>query len=337
MPFALLRETTADLADDATKVGKGVVKEPLTIFTELRAFLQDVYNYIVDADFVGHVLASALVAFLGVVVFRILTRGVPRVLQWRRRDRESLLDEEAVARVKRQDTAITLIRNALRYVVFIIVVLVILSIFFNNPLPAVAGTTIIAAVIGFGAQSFLRDVIAGFSIVFEGQYSVGDFVHIKPQDVSGIVEELGLRMTKIRSLSGEVSYIPNGAMQGVVNYVSGQQRFNVEVQVSDSEAAARVEHALGEASELYLSPPRLVERSEADGRIRMRIVAGVLPSMAWLVEENLTQRIKAAAGEDSLAAEPLIYKVDQANLRRIRSLLPQEAERHLPPQADKKL
>jgi moderate conductance mechanosensitive channel len=338
MLFALLQETTASLADDATKVGKGVAEEPLSIFNWLREFLQDVSSNIVDPNFVGKVLASALVVFLGVLVFRILTRGVPRILQWRRSSsRDSLLDEEAVARVKRQDTAITLIRNALRYVVFIIVVLVILSIFFNNPLPAVAGTTIIAAVIGFGAQSFLRDVIAGFSIVFEGQYSVGDFVHIKPQDVSGIVEELGLRMTKIRSLSGEVSYVPNGAMQGVINYVSGQQRFNVEVQVSDPEAATRVEHALGEASELYLSPPRLIERGEADGRVRMRIVAGVLPSMAWLVEENLTQRIKAAAGEDSLAAEPLIYKVDQANLRRIRSLLPQEAERNLPPQANRKL
>ena len=337
MPFALLQETTANLADDATKVAKGMAEEPLSIFTGLREFLQDVYKYILGPDFVGNVLASLLVAFLGVLIFRILTRGVPRILQWRRRNRESLLDEEAVARVKRQDTAITLMRNALRYVVFIIVVLVILSIFFRNPLPAAAGTTIIAASIGFGAQSFLRDVIAGFSIVFEGQYSVGDFVHIKPQDVSGIVEELGLRMTKVRSLSGEVSYIPNGAMQGVVNYVSGQQRFTVEVQVSDSEAAARVENALGEASELYLSPPRLVERNEADGRVRMRIVAGVLPSMAWLVEENLTGRIKAAAGEDSLATEPLIYKVDQANLRRIRSLLPQEAERNLPRQADKKL
>ncbi|MGH3147930.1 MAG: hypothetical protein ACRDTR_19235, partial [Rubrobacter sp.] len=89
--------------------------------------------------------------------------------------------------------------------------------------------------------------------------------------------------------------------------------------------------------ELYLSPPRLVERSEADGRTRMRIVAGVLPSMSWLVEENLAQHIKAAAGEEALAAEPLTYNVDQANLRRIRSLLPQEAERNLPPQADKKL
>src|SRR5919107_871735 len=316
MHLALLQEEPADLAGNAKRVAKSAAEEPMSIFEGLREFLQDVYKYILGPDFIGNVLASLLVAFLGILVFRILTRGVPRVLRWRRRNRESLLDEEAVARVKRQDTAITLMRNALRYVVFIIVVLVILSIFFRNPLPAAAGTPIIAAVIGFRAHGFLRDVIARFSIVFE---------------------ELGLRMTKVRSLSGEVSYIPNGAMQGVVNYVSGQQRFNVEVQVSDSEAAAKVEHALGEASELYLSPPRIIERSEADGRIRMRIVAGVLPSMAWLVEENLTQRIKAAAGEDSLIADPLIYNVDQANLRRIRSLLPEDAERNLPPQANRKL
>jgi moderate conductance mechanosensitive channel len=340
MLFALLEQETTGIAGAADKAGDvaaDATEQPRAIFEGLTAFLQNVSAYVLGPDFVGNVLASVLVIFLAILFFRILTRGVPRVLRWQRRNRQSLLDAEAVTRIKRQDTAITLMRNALRYVVFIFVVLFILSIFFRNPLPAAAGTTILAAILGFGAQSFLRDVIAGFSIVFEGQYSVGDFVLIKPQDVSGVVEELGLRMTKIRSLSGEVSYIPNGTMQGVVNYISGQQRFNVEVQVSDADAAARVASALGESSELYLSPPRLVERNEAEGRVRMRIVAGVLPSMAWLVEDNLTGRIKAAAGEDSLAAEPLIYKVDQANLRRIRSLLPQEAERNLPPQADKKL
>jgi small conductance mechanosensitive channel len=340
MLFVLLEEETTGIAGAADKAGKvaaDATEQPRAIFKGLTEFLQNVSTYVLGPDFVGNVLASLLIIVLAILFFRVLTRGVPRVLRWRRRNRQSLLDAEAVTRIKRQDTAITLMRNALRYVVFIFVVLFILSIFFRNPLPAAAGTTILAAILGFGAQSFLRDVIAGFSIVFEGQYSVGDFVLIKPQDVSGVVEELGLRMTKIRSLSGEVSYIPNGTMQGVVNYISGQQRFNVEVQVSDAEAASRVENALGESSELYLSPPRLVERNEAEGRVRMRIVAGVLPSMAWLVEDNLTGRIKAAAGEDSLATEPLIYKVDQANLKRIRSLLPQEAERNLPPQADKKL
>ena len=306
--------------------------------SRVQQFFAGVYDYLTSTEFIGNVIASALVILLGLFAYRVLTHGVPRVLRWRRRMAEDLLDAESVARIKRQDTAITLIRNALRYVFFIIVVLFILSIFFRNPLPATAGATIIAAVIGFGAQSFLRDVIAGFSIIFEGQYSVGDFIHVKPQDVSGIVEELGLRMTKIRSLSGEVSYIPNGAIQGVTNYVSGRQRFNVEVQLSDAGAAESVLKSLDETTELYLNPPRLAERNETeDGRVRLRIVAGVLPSMSWLVEEHLVERIKAAAGEEALAADPLVYKIDQTNLRRIRDLLPQEAERNLPREANKKL
>jgi moderate conductance mechanosensitive channel len=285
-------------------------------------FFTDVYGYLVSTDFIVSVISSVLVVLLGIVVYRVLTHGVPRILRWRQR--RGVLDAEAVARIKRQDTAITLVRNALRYVIFIIVALFVLSIFINNPLPATAGATILAAVIGFGAQSFLRDIIAGFSIVFEGQYSVGDFIEVEPTKAAGIVEEFGLRTTKIRALSGELIFIPNGTMLGVRNYVSGQQRFTVEVQLSDPKAVDRVLEALPEASNLYLFPPRLVERDDAEGRVRLRIVAGVLPSMSWLVEETLTERIKAAAGEDALASDPLIYKVDQANLSRIRSLIPED-------------
>ncbi len=335
MPLALLQngpsEETTGIQGAMNETAEDAGRE----ISRVQEIFANFYDYLTSTEFVSSVIASALVILLGIFAYRVLTHGLPRVVRWRRR--ADLLDAEAVARKKRQDTAITLVRNALRYVIFLIVVLFILSIFVRNPLPATAGATIIAAVIGFGAQSFLRDVIAGFSIVFEGQYSVGDFIEVQPQGVSGIVEELGLRMTKIRSLSGEVSYVPNGAMQGVTNYVSGQQRFSVEVQLSEAEAVPRVLGSLNEARELYLTPPRLVERDERGGRVRLRIMAGVLPSMAWLVEENLTERIKAAAGEDSLAADPLVYKVDQANLRRIRELLPQEVERNLPPEAGRKL
>ncbi len=326
-------ETTG--IEGAVNAGQEATQETRTLLSTISEYLESLYDYVTSAEFVGNVIASVVVAFLGLFLYRTLTRGVPRIMRWRRR--RNLLDAEAVARIKRQDTAITLLRNALRYVIFTFVALVILSIFVRNPLPAAAGTTILAAILGFGAQSFVRDVIAGFSIVFEGQYSVGDFIEVQPQGVSGIVEELGLRMTKIRSLSGEVSYVPNGAMQGVTNYVSGQQRFNVEVQLSDAEAVPRVLGSLDETKELYLTPPRLAEREERGGRVRLRILAGVLPSMAWLVEENLTERIKAAAGEESLAADPLVYKVDQADLSRIRELLPQEAERNLPREAERKL
>ena len=320
-------QDAADKAADATgKAGN----DTFNLFKDISDFFGRAVDYVTGPDFLSNVVASVVVVILGLIVYRVLTRGVPRVLRWRR-NRGGVLDMEAVARIKRQDTAITLIRNALRYVTFVVVVLFVLSIFVRDPLPAAAGATILAAVLGFGAQSFLRDVVAGFSIIFEGQYSVGDFIQVHaPQNVGGIVEELGLRITKLRALSGEVHYIPNGMIQGVTNYVSGQQRFNVEVQLTDPEAVERVVAALDHTSNLYLTPPRLMEQEENDGRVRLRILAVVLPSMAWLVEENLTGRIKAAAGEEALASEPLIYKVDQANLRKIRDLIPEEPEEKAP-------
>lgn len=319
-------ETTAASIEDATQEVADPSKEQLGAFAR---FFQNIYTYLTSAEFIGNLLASVVVVAIGIVAYRLLTRGVPRVLRWRR-GRQDFLDAEAVNRIKRQDTAITLIRNALGYVIFAIVTLFVVSIFIRDPLPAAAGATLGAAVVGFGAQSFLRDIIAGFSIVFEGQYSVGDFIEVEPTKAGGIVEEFGLRTTKIRALSGEIIFIPNGTITGVRNYVSGQQRFTLEVPLSDAEAVDRVLNSLTEASELYLTPPRLVSREDTEGRIRLRILAGVLPSMGWLVEENLVERVKAAAGEDALAGNPLIYKVDHANLNRIRDLLPQEEEERKP-------
>ena len=317
-------EETTGVIDQAAQATDKVNEETTRRLGTVREFFESVGNYVTSPEFIAKLIASVIVAAAGVVFYRLLTHGVPRILRWRRRRREEVLDAEAVARLKRQNTAITLGRNALRYLIFLGVALFVLSIFIGNPLPATAGATVLAATVGFGAQSLLRDIIAGFSIVFEGQYSVGDFVEIEPTKAAGLVEELGLRTTKIRALSGELIFIPNGTIMGVRNYVSGEQRFTVEVQLSDPQAVERVRGSLNEAANLYLLPPRLVGREETDGRTRLRILAGVLPSMAWLVEENLVERIKAAAGEDALASEPLIYKVDQANLTRIRSLIPED-------------
>ena len=336
-----VEETTGieGAADAATQGLTKTRKETETFLDEVGTFFEDARDAIISPETIAKLIVAALVVALGVIFYRTLIYGVPRVLRWRSRRREEPLDEESVAKIKRRDTAITLVRTALRYLVLIVVALLVVSIFLKDPIPAATGATVLAAILGFGAQSLLRDVIAGLSIVFEGQYAVGDFIEVSPpQGVTGIVEEVGLRMTKVRSLSGEVSYIPNGAIQGITNYVSGRQRFNVEVQVSDAGAAESVLKSLDEATELYLNPPRLAERNETDdGRVRLRVVAGVLPSMSWLVEEHLVERIKAAAGEEALVAEPLVYKIDQTNLRRVRDLLPQEAERNLPREADKKL
>lgn len=323
----LLQDTvgeTTGVIEQAGQAARDVNEQTTNSLQRVSDFFEGIGYYVTSLEFLAKVIVSVVVATLGILFYRLLIHGVPRILRWRRRHGQRTLDVETIARLKRQNTAITLGRNALRYVVFLGVCLLILSIFIESPLPATAGATVLAATIGFGAQSLLRDIIEGFSIVFEGQYSVGDFIEVEPTKAAGLVEELGLRTTKVQALSGELIFIPNGTITGVRNYVSGEQRFTIEVQLFDPQAVERVLGSLDEASNLYLLPPRLVGKGETDGRIRLRILAGVLPSMAWLVEDNLVERIKAAAGEDALAAEPLIYKVDQANLSRIRSLIPKE-------------
>jgi len=97
------------------------------------------------------------------------------------------------------------------------------------------------------------------------------------------------------------------------------------VQLKDEETANRVLEELGEheGAELYLTPPRLLKRDETpEGNIRLQLLAGVLSSTGWLVEENLIECIKNVAGEEGLAAEPLVYKVDQQSVRRLRDFAP---------------
>jgi small conductance mechanosensitive channel len=229
------------------------------------------------------------------------------------------------ARIKRRETAITLVRNIFRYLVFAIVGLFVVSIFLRDSLPTVAGASILAAVIGFGAQNVFRDIIAGFFILFEGQYSVGDFIWVEAAKAAGLVEEFGLRTTTLRTPSGELVYIPNGSITSVQKYGSGQQSYTISVQLKNEEAANRVLEELEahEGAELYLTPPRLLKREETpEGNIRLQLLAGVLPSTGWLVEENLLECIRVAGGEEGLAAEPLVYKVDRQSVSRLKDFAP---------------
>ncbi len=329
---ALLQSESTDgerTSEETTSVIQEQVGSTLDETGDRLAGVKELFDgtisYLNSPQFFANIIATVIVISLSIIFYRVTIHLLPRILHWSRPDDEASLDAAALARIKRQDTAVTLIRNTLRYVVFSIVALFIFSIFVGTVIPAAAGVSIIAAVVGFGAQSFLRDIISGFFILFENQYSVGDFISVEPTKASGMVEEFGLRTTTIRSLSGEVIYIPNGSLIGVTNYVSGQQRFTIEVQLKDEEAAKRVLEEIQEGHDLYLIPPRLIDRDETpEGGPRLRLLAVVLPSTAWLVEENLVERIKAAAGEDSLAADPLVYKVDSRNVRRLREFIPGE-------------
>ena len=117
---------------------------------------------------------------------------------------------------RREKTLLKLLENTLSYVVYFSAILAILSEFRIDVKGLLAGAGVLGLAVGFGAQSLVKDVITGFFIIFEDQFSVGDYVKIGAAE--GIVEEIGLRTTKIKSFTGEVHILPNGTISQVVNY-----------------------------------------------------------------------------------------------------------------------
>jgi small-conductance mechanosensitive channel len=305
----------------------GVVQQAKQTGGRLSESTGKILAYLVSVDFIGKLVATAAVVGLAILIYKLSMRLVPRILRWHLPEGGDISDYRTRVRVQRRDTAITLVRQILRYVTFAVVALFIVSIFLRDALPTIAGASILAAVLGFSAQNFLRDIIAGFFILFEGQYNVGDFVWVESAKAAGIVEEFGLRTTTLRTPSGEHVYIPNGSITSVTKYGSGQQSYTIDVQLKNDEAANRVLEELEEQEglELFLTSPRLMNRDEtSEGNVRLQLLAGVLPSTGWLVEENLIECIKAAAGEEGLAAEPLVYKVDRQSVRRLRNFMPSD-------------
>ncbi len=117
---------------------------------------------------------------------------------------------------RREKTLVKLLKNTLSYVVYFSAILAVLSEFRIDVKGLLAGAGVLGLAVGFGAQSLVKDVITGFFIILEDQFSVGDYVKIGIAE--GIVEEIGLRTTKIKSFTGEVYILPNGTIIQVVNY-----------------------------------------------------------------------------------------------------------------------
>lgn len=117
---------------------------------------------------------------------------------------------------KRKNTIVSLINNIIKYIIGILIILSILSVFGVNTTSILASLGIVAAVIGLAFQDIAKDLIAGISIIFDNQYSVGDTVKIN--GFSGTIIEVGLRTTKIKAYTGEVMILSNSTITEVINY-----------------------------------------------------------------------------------------------------------------------
>lgn len=117
---------------------------------------------------------------------------------------------------KRKKTIIDLVKNILKYLIAIFVILGILGLYGVDTTSIIASLGVFAAVIGLAFQDIIKDFLAGISIIFENKYAVGDVVEIN--GFKGTVISLGLRTTKIKAFSGEVKCIGNSSFSEVTNF-----------------------------------------------------------------------------------------------------------------------
>ncbi len=173
----------------------------------------------------------------------------------------------------------------------------------------VAPAALLSAALGFGMQRFVQDIGAGFFITAERQYGFGDVIRISVTGVSepavGTVEDVTLRVTRIRSVSGEVITTPNGQITQVTNLSRDWARAVIDVPVPAAIEVGRVTDVLRRVGEqawnddrlrkMMLDPPTVmgVERIEVD-TFSVRMVARTLPGMQFDIGRELRARVASA-------------------------------------------
>jgi moderate conductance mechanosensitive channel len=177
--------------------------------------------------------------------------------------------------------------------------------------PLLAGAGVAGLAIGFGAQSLIKDVIAGFFLLLEDQFHVGDV--IQAAGVSGQVEQISLRATTVRDLQGTLHFIPNGEIKVLSNLTKGWSRVVLEVGIAHETDLEQALKALAEEASLLaadpavapllLEPPQVLGiEAITDSQVMIRVLAKTIPSKQWEVARSLRHRVKRRFDRERIPA-----------------------------------
>ncbi len=254
-----------------------------------------------------------LIIVLAWILNRIVGRAISKLAMRVRRAADDVIGR-APGVLNRQDSAqrgearastlSSMLRSIATVVIFTTAVLMILGELRISLGPLIAGAGIASIAVGFGAQSMVRDVLAGIFVLLEDQYGVGDIIDAGP--ATGTVEHVSLRSTSLRDLAGTVWHIPNGAIVRVGNKSQNWARAVIDVVVSHNTdirqaRAAMLSTAEALADEQDWAEQRLAGEINDQGvqavgpeGITLRLVIDTEPASQWIVERELRQRIKEA-------------------------------------------
>jgi small-conductance mechanosensitive channel len=192
---------------------------------------------------------------------------------------------------RRALTLTTMTAHVWRVVVGVVAFFVALGAVGLDLTPLLAGATIIGATIGFGAQSIVKDFLSGFLLTVEGQFDIGDTIVVGP--TTGVVEDLTLRVTRLRGADGEVWYVPNGDIRVLGNSVRGWGRATVDVPVAHGRGVDQLLRVLQEAADAVCR-----DRRYADACLEPPVLWGVVAVDAETLTGRVTVRTRFDRRDD---------------------------------------
>jgi len=242
-------------------------------------------------------LVAVVVAWLG---SRIISRWIGAVV---RRATRRVDSPRAAARAV---TITAMAGNIWRVVIGVIAVFVALGTIGINLTPLLAGATVVGATIGFGAQSMVRDLLAGFLLIIEDQFDIGDSLMVG--GTSGTVEDLSLRVTRLRGVDGTIWFVPNGEIRLLANTSRGWAEAMIDIPVPAAAGPNDVLHAMSDAADTVaadtryaascLAAPRVwgVVASDANtftSRVSIRTPTAERERIARALREEIVRRLHA--------------------------------------------
>ncbi|ADU30934.1 mechanosensitive ion channel family protein [Evansella cellulosilytica] len=218
-------------------------------------------------------------------------------------ERMSSQKNMSVGRVK---TLEKLALNIFSYILIFIVLTFIVGIFGFNVTGLIAGAGIIGLAVGFGAQGLVSDIVTGFFILLEKQLEVEEYVTVA--GIDGIVEEVGLRTTKIRGFDGTVHFIPNREIGSLSNHSRSNMRALVDISIAYDEnideAIAVIQNACdtvaANESTIKEGPDVVGVQSLGDSDVVIRIIAKTENMEQWAVERKLRKAIKESLDANNI-------------------------------------
>lgn len=209
-------------------------------------------------------------------------------------------DTMLTAAEKRGQTLAQLLRSFGGVTIVIVALLLSLNLFIDIG-PLLAGAGILGLAVSFGAQSLVKDIIAGFFILMENQFAIGDVVELAGK--SGGVERMNLRAVQIRDGDGNVHIIPNGQIGVVTNMTKSWSRAVVDVGVDYGSDIDRVIGIFQQESRAFHDDPTWVSRFDGlpevlgvqalgDSSVVIRTLLRVQPGKQWEVAREFRRRIK---------------------------------------------